>query len=299
MLIPGLLFGMLAGYTFWFPKAFGFRLDERWGYRRGRRWIVGFMLAFFPLYALGLMGMPRRTVGLRRAGLPALHDRRAASAALLILFALCRAWSCSSGSASATARTRRVPVGDPWDGRSLEWATPAPPPEWNFAVTPEVDDRDAFMTAKESGRGLSGARSDYEDIELPRNSALGLVLCLGGAGLRLRAGLVHLVAGVAGAAMRAALPMIARGFVRDTHRSIGCRRDPERTRRAGSRAARAAPPSRATQEQTPANRGRACPPRRRARHERADSHPGLNLGDAPRRDARRRPRGWSSASGSS
>ena len=62
VLIPGLLFGMLAGYTYWFPKMFGFRLSERWGRIAWGLWVSGFSFAFFPLYVLGALGMPRRDV---------------------------------------------------------------------------------------------------------------------------------------------------------------------------------------------------------------------------------------------
>ena len=60
VLIPGSLFGFFAGYYYWFPKAFGFRLQENWGKCAFWCWLIGFYLAFMPLYVLGFMGMPRR-----------------------------------------------------------------------------------------------------------------------------------------------------------------------------------------------------------------------------------------------
>ena len=60
VVIGGTLFGAFAGYNYWFPKAFGFRLDPFWGRVSFWCWLVGFYLAFMPLYALGLMGMTRR-----------------------------------------------------------------------------------------------------------------------------------------------------------------------------------------------------------------------------------------------
>jgi cytochrome o ubiquinol oxidase subunit I len=212
MLIPGLLYGMLAGYTFWFPKAFGFRLQERWGYIAAFSWIGGFILAFFPLYVVGLMGMPRRAVSYTEpvyqpwmiiAGIGALLI-------LFALFALCRQLWVSVRDREAT----RVTAGDPWDGRSLEWATSAPPPEFNFAVLPEVYGRDPFMQAKEAGNAYQEP-DVYEPIEMPRGSALGMVLCLSGGALAFA--LVWYMYWLAiAAAVVAVSAIIARSFARDT-----------------------------------------------------------------------------------
>ncbi len=138
VIIGGVLFGAFAGYTYWFPKAFGFTLDERLGKAAFWCWLVGFYLAFMPLYLLGLMGATRRMqhydepgwqplmiVGPgRRAADPRRH--RADGAAAL--------WS-----ASAPATSRRDVTGDPWHGRTLEWSTASPPPAWNFAMLPQVE----------------------------------------------------------------------------------------------------------------------------------------------------------------
>ncbi|SMF84605.1 cytochrome o ubiquinol oxidase subunit 1 [Tistlia consotensis] len=216
MLVPGLLFGMLAGYSFWFPKAFGFRLDERWGRISALAWIVGFMLAFFPLYALGLLGMPRRMVAFfQPAYLP--WTIAAGLGGLVILFALFSLVVQLRVSVGAR-EANRVPVGDPWDGRSLEWATAAPPPEYNFPVLPEVGSRDPFMTAKEAGAAYQEPEA-YEDIEMPANSALGALLCLcgGAAGFGLVWYLFWLVVPALAVALGA---LIARSFLRRTTRTI-------------------------------------------------------------------------------
>ncbi|MEO6783015.1 MAG: cbb3-type cytochrome c oxidase subunit I, partial [Bradyrhizobium sp.] len=149
--VAGVLFGMLAAYHFWFPKAFGFRLNERWGMISALCWIFRFMLAFFPLYALGLMGLPRRTVAYSEPSYVPL-EMAALLGAVLVLCAL----GALVIQLLVSIRHRdenRVFVGDPWDGRSLEWSVSAPPPEYNFPVIPVVNDRDAFTAAKEYGKG--------------------------------------------------------------------------------------------------------------------------------------------------
>lgn len=170
VLVPGVLFGMLAGYTFWFPKVFGFRLDDRWGTVAALCWIVGFSLVFLPLYAVGLMGMMRRTFAY---DIPAYQPWMILSAIgggliLAAVASLAMQLLVSVRNRAALA----VPAGDPWDGRSLEWSIPAPAPEWNFAVLPQVEDRDEFTRLKETG-AIDLAPLAYEDIELPRNSVQG------------------------------------------------------------------------------------------------------------------------------
>ncbi|WP_110666681.1 cbb3-type cytochrome c oxidase subunit I [Salinicola halophilus] len=217
MLIPGLLFGMLAGTNLWFPKAFGFRLEERWGRRAAIGWIVGFMLAFFPLYALGILGMPRRSAAFfEPAYLP--WTMAAMVGAVVILFAmlflLIQLW--------VSVRDRhanRVPGGDPWDGRSLEWSIASPPPAYNFPVIPEVHSRDAYMRQKETGGGAHPRPDAYGDIEMPASSAMGPII--GIAGFLMAFGLTWYqwwLVVAAGAVSLVAL--IARGFVRNATRVI-------------------------------------------------------------------------------
>ncbi len=252
VLIPGTLFGMLAGYHFWFPKAFGFRLDERWGRIACACWAVGFMLAFFPLYGLGLLGMPRRTVAyFEPAYLP--FTLVALAGAGLVL--------CALGSLIVqlwvSIRKReenRVYAGDPWNGRTLEWATSAPPPEWNFPVLPEVSDRDPFAVAKESGRAYQAA-GGYEDITLPRNSAMGMIICIAGASMAF--GLVWYMWWLAiFGALVIIGAVIARSFIRGTTRIISAREVEETHRRWLQAVADVRPASR-DDELEPANHGLA------------------------------------------
>ena len=171
MLIPGALFGFLAGYSYWFPKAFGFRLNERWGQLAFWHWLVGFYLAFMPLYALGLMGMPRR---MQHYGNPDWQPLLiiAAIGALLIAIGI----GCLIVQLALSIWKRHEtadPTGDPWDGRNLEWATASPPPIYNFAVIPEVGGTDAFMEMKQKNTAYSRPPR-YHDIYLPKNTAIGI-----------------------------------------------------------------------------------------------------------------------------
>jgi cytochrome o ubiquinol oxidase subunit I len=212
MLVPGTLFGLLAGYHMWFPKAFGFRLDERWGLLSALCFIVGFMLAFFPLYALGLLDYPRRTLEFFDP-IYSPYMRVALAGALVILAGL--AGLVMQLVVSIRRRGQyAVPVGDPWNGRSLEWSTPAPPPEYNFPVLPVVSGRDAFTAAKEAGTAYR-APAGFEDIELPKNSAMGMIVCI--AGFLAAFGLVWYIWWlVIAASLAIVAAMVGRGFVRDT-----------------------------------------------------------------------------------
>lgn len=189
MAIPGALFGLLAGYHFWFPKAFGFRLNERLGKVSALCWIFGFMLAFFPLYALGLMGLPRRSVSYTEPSYVPLEIVAFLGAILLtvaLVTLVVQLWVSNKH-----RDENRVFAGDPWDGRSLKWSVSAPPPEYNFAVIPVVIGRDAFTLAKEAGKAYQLPET-CADIEVPKNSAMGGCHRLRP---RVRAGLAYLVDG--------------------------------------------------------------------------------------------------------
>ena len=172
VIIGGVLFGALAGYNYWFPKAFGFTLDERWGKASFWCWLFGFYLAFMPLYVLGLMGMTRR---LEHISDPSWRPLLlvAELGAIVVSFALlCQAMQFYVS--IRTWKNRRDLTGDPWNGRTLEWATSSPPPAYNFAVLPKVETIDAFWEMKR--RGLKAVEPAYESIEMPRNSPVGLVV---------------------------------------------------------------------------------------------------------------------------
>jgi len=175
VIIGGVLFGAFAGYTYWFPKAFGFRLDERLGMAAFWLWLVGFYVAFMPLYAVGFLGMTRRMqhydVAEWRPWLMI-----ASVGAIIITVAI----AVQVMQLVVSIRNRealRDFTGDPWDGRSLEWATPSPPPVFNFAVMPHVTGEDAYWAMKRRARQEAGAKheTDYRPIEMPRNSPTGFV----------------------------------------------------------------------------------------------------------------------------
>ncbi len=173
VIIPGVLFGILAGIHYWFPKVFGFRLLESYGRITALLWIFGFSLTFLPLYPLGMMGMTRRTVDYAD---PAYVPLMIASGAGALFLSLAFAFLLILFWRSIVHRKRlAVPFGDPWDGRTLEWWTPSPAPEWNFAVLPEVTSRDAFTTAKENGTAYAPV-AKYEDIEMPTNTFYGVII---------------------------------------------------------------------------------------------------------------------------
>lgn len=216
MLIPGLLYGLLAGYTYWFPKAFGFRLNERWGRIAFACWVIGFYLAFMPLYVLGASGMARRTHQIFEPDFrPWLYV--AEVGALVLLSALASLFV----QLVVSIRERdanRVFAGDPWDGRALEWSTSAPPPEYNFAVIPQVDRRDHFYDHKRED-GFYREQAGYEPIRTPRNSVS--ALAIGAAATAASFGLVwHMWWLAIVATLGIAAALILRSFIRNEHRVI-------------------------------------------------------------------------------
>jgi cytochrome o ubiquinol oxidase subunit 1 len=173
VLIPGALFGFFAGFYYWFPKAMGFRLDEKWGKRAFWCWLVGFYLAFMPLYLLGFMGMPRRMEHyVNPAWQPWLVI--AAIGVAVVLTGIFSQMIQLYVSFKARHANRDL-TGDPWDGRTLEWATSSPPPAYNFAQPPVVQDIDAFMDMKEKGAAYRQP-DRYDDIEMPKNTPKGLAM---------------------------------------------------------------------------------------------------------------------------
>ena len=171
VIIGGVVFGALAGYNYWFPKAFGFTLDERLGQASFWCWLTGFYLAFTPLYVLGLMGMTRRLQHISDPSWQPLLLVAEAGAVLIFCGILCQI-----AQLYVTIRTRerrRDLTGDPWNGRTLEWATASPPPAYNFAVPPRVETIDAFWEMKR--RELTAVEPSYDAIEMPRNSPIGFI----------------------------------------------------------------------------------------------------------------------------
>jgi len=171
VIIGGVVFGVLAGINYWFPKAFGFTLDEGFGKASFWCWLIGFYLAFTPLYVLGLMGMTRRLQHIADPSWQPLLLVAEAGAIVIFCGILCQVAQLY---VSIRTRERHLDLtGDPWiDGRTLEWSTTSPPPPYNFAVLPRVETIDAFWHMKRTRRPPLPA---YEAIEMPRNSPAGFV----------------------------------------------------------------------------------------------------------------------------
>ncbi len=173
MIIGGVVFGYFAGIIYWFPKIFGFKLNEKLGTYAFWLWLSGFLLAFMPLYALGLMGATRRL------------DHYDASmgwqwlfivsgiGVLFILAGIGMQMLQIAYSVWKRADSRDL-TGDAWGGRTLEWSVPSPAPSYNFAITPKVLDRDAFSAMKKAPASKSALV--YEDIHMPKNSAMGVLI---------------------------------------------------------------------------------------------------------------------------
>ena len=172
VIIGGVLFGMFAGINFWWPKAFGFKLDKKWGTISFWFWVIGFWVAFTPLYVLGLMGVTRR---LRVFEDPSLQIWFVIAGIGAALIACGIAALLMQFYVSIRDREKlRDWTGDPWNGRTLEWGTSSPPPAYNFAFTPIVHDLDAWhdMKAREANR----PDKDFRDIHMPKNTGTGVVL---------------------------------------------------------------------------------------------------------------------------
>lgn len=252
MLIPGLLYGLLAGYHYWFPKAFGFRLSEKWGRISFGCWVVGFYLAFMPLYVLGAAGMARRTQEVfETAFRPWLYI---AGVGALILFCALASLFVQLWVSIRQRDANRVFAGDPWDGRGLEWSTSAPPPEYNYAIIPRVHGRDPFYDGKRHDDPYAPPAA-YHAVELPKNSMTGPVIGVFGAAAAFGLvwhmwwlaiiGLLVIVAAV-----------IARSFVRDVHKVISAD-EVERIEGRWLRVVTAAMPIPREIEMTSANQGLA------------------------------------------
>jgi cytochrome o ubiquinol oxidase subunit 1 len=175
VIIGGVLFGGFAGYSFWFPKAFGFRLHEGLGKAAFWCWVVGFYLAFMPLYVLGAMGMTRR---MQHYDVAAWHPWLLVAAGGAVVITCGIGFQIAQLVYSIRHRAElRDEFGDPWDGRSLEWATPSPPPVFNFAVLPRIEGEEPYWGIKEKARERLqlSEEPEYHEIEMPRNSPTGFI----------------------------------------------------------------------------------------------------------------------------
>lgn len=170
VIIGGVVFGFFAGFTYWFPKIFGFKLNERLGIYAFWCWFIGFLVAFMPLYMLGFMGATRRL------------DHYEANLGWHPLFVLVTFGviiiACGIGlqilqlvSSFLKRHANQDLTGDPWNGRTLEWTTTSPPPIYNFSTIPTVETRDQFWVMKHSSSSAP-IKPHYEDIDVPKNTPI-------------------------------------------------------------------------------------------------------------------------------
>ncbi|KAG4080916.1 hypothetical protein HA402_010087 [Bradysia odoriphaga] len=174
VIIGGVLFGLMAGITYWFPKAFGYKLDPFWGKCSFWFWLIGFYLAFMPLYVLGLMGVTRRVSHFEDPSLQ-IWFQIAAFGAFLIALGIASFLIQLVVSYRRRASLRDF-TGDPWGGRTLEWSTSSPPPAYNFAFTPLVHDGDAWNQMKQ--HNYRHPTSGFLPIHMPKNTGAGIILAL-------------------------------------------------------------------------------------------------------------------------
>ena len=172
VIIGGVVFGLFAGMTYWFPKAFGFKLDPFWGKVSFWGWVIGYWVAWTPIYVVGLMGTTRRV---RHFDDPSLQPWFvvAAIGAVIILVGIL-AFVIQIAVSLKNRDKLRDTTGDPWEGRTLEWSIPSPPPAYNFAFTPVVHDLDAWYDMKD--RGYKAPAKGFRDIHMPRNTGAGVIL---------------------------------------------------------------------------------------------------------------------------
>jgi len=174
VIIGGVLFGLMAGITYWYPKAFGYKLDPFWGKCSFWFWFIGFYFAFMPLYVLGLMGVTRRMSHFEDPSLQIWFQIAAFGA---VLIALGIASFLIQLVVSYRKREQlRDHSGDPWGGRTLEWSTASPPPDYNFAFTPIVHDNDAWYDMKQ--RGAQRPTRGFKAIHMPSNTGAGFVIAM-------------------------------------------------------------------------------------------------------------------------
>ncbi len=173
VIIGGAVFGYFAGFTYWFPKATGFKLNERLGKLSCALWTIGFFVAFMPVYILGFNGMTRRLNVADNPEWAPLLWTAAFGVAIIAAGIAVQFWQVF-----VSIRDRKENMdttGDPWDGRTLEWATSSPPPFYNFATLPKIEDRDQHYYCKENGTAYQKPER-YKRIHMPKNTWAGVVI---------------------------------------------------------------------------------------------------------------------------
>lgn len=175
VIIGGVVFGYFAGLYYWWPKLFGFKLNERIGKWAFWFWNIGFYLCFMPQYVLGLMGMTRRVVTYGwDKGWGDLNLISTIGAVLMGIAFLIQVWQIAHGVKHRNANLDTT--GDPWNGRTLEWSIPSPAPHYNFAVLPQVTHQDEWWDRKERGERVKTTPRKLEPIHMPKNSGVPIIM---------------------------------------------------------------------------------------------------------------------------
>jgi len=172
VIIGGVVFALFAGMTYWFPKAFGFKMDEFWGKVAFWGWVVGYWVAWTPIYVVGLMGEPRRVHHFDDPTIQPYFVIAAVGALIILVGILGFVMSIVMG--FVKRHQLADTTGDPWDGRTLEWSTSSPPPDYNFAITPVIHQLDAWYDMK--ARGYERPCEGFHPIHMPRNTGSGVIL---------------------------------------------------------------------------------------------------------------------------
>ncbi|AHG63236.1 cytochrome o ubiquinol oxidase subunit I [Advenella mimigardefordensis] len=172
VIIGGVLFGLFAAITYWFPKAFGYKLDPFWGKCSFWCWLIGFYMAFMPLYVLGFMGVTRRLSHFEDHSLQIWFQIAAVGAFIIALGIAC--FLIQLVVSYIKRDSLRDVTGDPWNGRTLEWSTSSPPPVYNFAFTPQVHDSDAWAQMKQ--HKVQRPQSGFLPIHMPANTGAGIII---------------------------------------------------------------------------------------------------------------------------
>lgn len=178
-IIGGVLFGYFAGFIYWFPKAFGFKLDERLGKVSFFFWVTGFYVAFMPLYVIGLFGVVRRLNHYENLTLQPYFAVAAVGSILILLGVIFQILQLIVSIRNREAL--RDHTGDPWDGRTLEWSIASPAPVYNFAIIPQVKGLDAFWEQKQKNQEIGPIHPhhlDYFDVHMPKNTAVGFFIAI-------------------------------------------------------------------------------------------------------------------------
>jgi len=172
VIIGGVVFGLFAAIEYWWPKAFGFKLDPFWGKVNFWGWVIGYWVAWTPMYVAGLMGVTRRLQHIEDPSTQWLFVIAAIGVAIIAVGIL--GFLIQIGVSIKNRDKLRDTTGDPWNGRTLEWATSSPPPAYNFAFTPVIHDLDAWYDMKE--RGAQRPTTGFKPIHMPRNTGTGVIL---------------------------------------------------------------------------------------------------------------------------